>query len=63
LFLDEIGDIPLALQPKPLRVLQEKEFERMGSGDTHRINDRLVAATHRDLAQMVRRSEFRRDLS
>jgi Transcriptional regulator containing GAF, AAA-type ATPase, and DNA binding domains len=49
LFLDEIGDIPLALQPKLLRVLQEQEFERLGSGRTHRINVRLVAATHRDL--------------
>jgi len=62
LFLDEIGDIPLALQPKLLRVLQEQEFERLGSGRTHRVNVRLVAATHRDLAEMVRRNEFRRDL-
>jgi transcriptional regulator with GAF, ATPase, and Fis domain len=62
LFLDEIGDIPLALQPKLLRVLQEQEFERLGSGRTHRINIRLVAATHRDLAEMVRRNEFRSDL-
>jgi len=62
LFLDEIGDIPLALQPKLLRVLQEQEFERVGSGQTHRINVRLVAATHRDLKQMVRRREFRGDL-
>ena len=62
LFLDEIGDIPLALQPKLLRVLQEQEFERLGSGQTHRINVRLVAATHRDLKQMVRRREFRGDL-
>jgi formate hydrogenlyase transcriptional activator len=62
LFLDEIGDIPLALQPKLLRVLQEQEFERLGSGRTHRINIRLVAATHRDLAEMVKRSEFRSDL-
>ena len=62
LFLDEIGDLPLALQPKLLRVLQEHEFERLGSGCTHRINVRLVAATHRDLAQMVDRNEFRSDL-
>src|ERR1700751_3996173 len=62
LFLDEIGDLPLALQPKLLRVLQEKEFERLGSGRTHRINVRLVAATHRDLAEMVKRNEFRSDL-
>src|SRR5215813_14779542 len=62
LFLDEIGDIPLALQPKLLRVLQEQEFERLGSGRTHRINVRLVAATHRDLLKMVSRNEFRSDL-
>jgi formate hydrogenlyase transcriptional activator len=62
LFLDEIGDIPLALQPKLLRVLQEQEFERVGSGKTHRINVRLVAATHRDLAEMIKRKEFRSDL-
>jgi formate hydrogenlyase transcriptional activator len=62
LFLDEIGDIPLALQPKLLRVLQEQEFERLGSGQTHRVNVRLVAATHRDLTEMCGRSEFRIDL-
>jgi transcriptional regulator with GAF, ATPase, and Fis domain len=62
LFLDEIGDLPLALQPKLLRVLQEQEFERLGSGRTHRINVRLVAATHRDLVKMVARNEFRSDL-
>lgn len=62
LFLDEIGDIPLALQPKLLRVLQEKEFERLGSGKTHRINVRLVAATHRNLEDMVARQQFRSDL-
>ena len=62
LFLDEIGDIPLGLQPKLLRVLQEQEFERLGSGRTHRINVRLVAATHRDLPKMVKRNEFRSDL-
>jgi formate hydrogenlyase transcriptional activator len=62
IFLDEIGDLPLALQPKLLRVLQEQEFERLGSGRTHRINVRMVAATHRDLAQMAARNEFRSDL-
>jgi formate hydrogenlyase transcriptional activator len=62
LFLDEIGDIPLALQPKLLRVLQEQEFERLGSGRTHRVNVRLVAATHRDLPEMVNHNEFRSDL-
>jgi len=62
LFLDEIGDIPLALQPKLLRVLQQQEFERLGSGRTHRADVRLVAATHRDLPDMVRRNQFRSDL-
>jgi formate hydrogenlyase transcriptional activator len=62
LFLDEIGDLPLALQPKLLRVLQEQEFERLGSGRTHRINVRLIAASHRDLTEMVGRREFRSDL-
>jgi formate hydrogenlyase transcriptional activator len=62
LFLDEIGDIPLALQPKLLRVLQEQEFERLGSGRTHRINVRLVAATHRNLTEMVEKKQFRGDL-
>lgn len=62
LFLDEIGDIPLALQPKLLRVLQEQEFERLGSGRTHHVDVRLVAATHRNLPEMVERREFRSDL-
>jgi formate hydrogenlyase transcriptional activator len=62
LFLDEIGDMPLALQPKLLRVLQQQEFERVGSGRTHRSNVRVVAATHRDLTEMVARKEFRSDL-
>jgi formate hydrogenlyase transcriptional activator len=62
LFLDEIGDLPLALQPKLLRVLQEQEFERLGSGRTHHINVRVIAATHRDPAEMVRQKEFRGDL-
>jgi transcriptional regulator with GAF, ATPase, and Fis domain len=62
LFLDEVGDIPLALQPKLLRVLQEQEFERLGSGHTHRVDVRVIAATHRNLEQMVKREEFRGDL-
>ena len=62
LFLDEIGDIPLGLQPKLLRVLQQQEFERLGSGKTHRINVRVIAATHQDLAEMVACKQFRSDL-
>jgi transcriptional regulator with GAF, ATPase, and Fis domain len=62
LFLDEIGDLPLSLQPKLLRVLQEREFERLGGTSTHQIDVRLVAATHRNLTEMVRRGEFRSDL-
>jgi formate hydrogenlyase transcriptional activator len=62
LFLDEVGDIPLSLQPKLLRVLQEQEFERLGSGRTHRVDVRLVVATHRNLEQMVKRDQFRGDL-
>jgi transcriptional regulator with GAF, ATPase, and Fis domain len=62
LFLDEVGDIPLGLQPKLLRVLQEQEFERLGSGRTQRVDVRLVAATNRDLPEMVDRKEFRSDL-
>src|SRR5271169_6368987 len=62
LFLDEVGDIPAALQPKLLRVLQEQEFERLGSNRTHHVDVRLVAATNRNLAEMVKRNEFRSDL-
>jgi formate hydrogenlyase transcriptional activator len=62
LFLDEVGDIPLELQPKLLRVLQEHEFERLGSTRTQQVDVRVVAATHRDLKQMVEDGEFRRDL-
>jgi transcriptional regulator with GAF, ATPase, and Fis domain len=62
LFLDEVGDIPPLLQPKLLRVLQEQEFERIGSGRTHQVNVRIVAATNRNLEEMVARNEFRSDL-
>jgi transcriptional regulator with GAF, ATPase, and Fis domain len=62
LFLDEVGDIPPSLQPKLLRILQEQEFERLGSSRTHQVDVRLVAATHRDLAGMVRNGDFRSDL-
>jgi formate hydrogenlyase transcriptional activator len=62
IFLDEVGDIPLELQAKLLRVVQEQEFERLGSNRTHKVNVRIVAATHRDLAKMASRQQFREDL-
>jgi formate hydrogenlyase transcriptional activator len=62
LFLDEIGDIPLELQPKLLRVLQEQEFERLGSTRTRKVNVRVIAATHRNLQQMILDKQFRSDL-
>jgi formate hydrogenlyase transcriptional activator len=62
LFLDEIGDITMDLQPKLLRALQEQEFERLGSTKTIKVNVRLIAATHRDLEGMIRNNQFREDL-
>ncbi len=62
LFLDEVGDIPIEIQPKLLRALQEREFERLGSTYTRKVNIRLVAATNRDLEEMIAKKEFRSDL-
>jgi formate hydrogenlyase transcriptional activator len=62
LFLDEVGDIPIEVQSKLLRVLQEQEFERLGSTRTQKVDVRVIAATHRDLKQMVEDGKFRRDL-
>jgi formate hydrogenlyase transcriptional activator len=62
LFLDEVGDIPTEIQPKLLRVLQEREFERLGSTHTRKVNVRLIAATNRDLEKMIANREFRSDL-
>jgi formate hydrogenlyase transcriptional activator len=62
LLLDEMGDIPLELQPKLLRVLQEREFERLGSTRTQKVDVRIVAATHRDLEGMILEKQFRSDL-
>ncbi len=62
IFLDEIGEVPLELQPKLLRVLQEREFERLGSSRTMRTEARLIAATNRDLSEMVEEQKFRSDL-
>ena len=62
LFLDEVGDMPPALQPKLLRVLQEQEFERLGSGRTHHVDVRIIAATNQNLSRMVNQGSFRMDL-
>jgi formate hydrogenlyase transcriptional activator len=62
LFLDEVGDIPIEIQPKLLRALQEREFERLGSNRTKKVDIRLVAATNRDLEKMMENREFRSDL-
>jgi DNA-binding NtrC family response regulator len=62
IFLDEIGDMPFSLQAKLLRVIQEREFQRLGSSDTVRVDVRVIAATHADLADLVKQGKFREDL-
>ena len=62
LFLDEIGDIPLRLQAKLLHVLEEREFERLGSARTRQVNVRVIAATHRNLEELIAEKQLRRDL-
>ncbi len=62
IFLDEIGDLPSSLQAKLLRVMQEREFQRLGSSETVRVDVRVIAATHTDLAELIRQGKFREDL-
>ncbi len=62
IFLDEIGELPMEVQAKLLRILQEGEFQRLGSPKTHKVNVRLITATNRDLAEQVRKGSFREDL-
>ena len=62
IFLDEIGDMPFGLQAKLLRVLQEREFQRLGSSETVRVDVRVIAATHTDLAELIKQGKFREDL-
>ncbi len=62
LFLDEIGDMPFSLQAKLLRVIQEREFQRLGSSETVRVDVRVIAATHTDLPDLIKQGKFREDL-